>query len=67
MIWEIFDAATDEKIGESKFHLSCSDQDMNDESDCGKRQGNGKRNGEFLNEWLLEGMVDAVGVLDCTP
>lgn len=40
--WEIFNAGTNNKIGESTFHLSCSDEDMNGPEDCGKNQGNGK-------------------------
>lgn len=67
--------------GESKFHISCSDRDMNadndddvqqqlpgESQDCGKFQGNAKSTSGFINTWLLEGMVDADGlVLDCTP
>ena len=30
-------------IGTSTFHISCSDDDMNSIDDCGKRQGNGKK------------------------
>ena len=40
---------------------------MDGPEDCGLPQGNGKDNGSsFLNDWILEGMVDASGVLDCT-
>jgi hypothetical protein len=69
--------------GQSKFHLSCSDDDMNADNDndaqeqlpglsqdCGKFQGNAKDNDDasLINDWLLEGIVDADGlVLDCTP
>ena len=68
VFWEIFEAGTDNKIGESKFHLSCSDPDMNGPEDCGKRQGNGKDTCPCLiNDWILEGMVDSVGSFDCTP
>ena len=68
VIWEIFAAGTSQKLGESKFHLSCSDDDMNGSEDCGKAQGNGKSDdSSLLNDWLLEGMVDQSGVLDCTP
>ncbi len=67
-IWEIFDAASGQKIGESKFHRSCSDSDMNGPEDCGKAEGNGKQNdSDFLNDWILEGLVDEAGqVLDCS-
>ena len=55
-------------LGESKFHLSCSDGDMNGPEDCGKAQGNGKDNdGSLINLWQLEGIVDAQGTLNCTP
>jgi len=66
VIWEIFEAGTSVKIGESIFHLSCSDNDMNGLEDCGKRQGNGKDKSGFINDWLLEGMVDAKNSFDCT-
>jgi len=63
-------------IGESKFHVSCSDEDMDGEtdnplypSDCGKAAGDGKgTNGGFINDWLFEGLTDASGqVVDCSP
>ncbi|NNF51658.1 MAG: hypothetical protein HKN59_04395, partial [Gammaproteobacteria bacterium] len=68
VFWEVFsDAGLTNKIGESKFHLSCSDDDMDGPEDCGKLQGNGKDNdSSLLNDWLLEGIVDAQGTLDCT-
>ena len=63
--WEIYSGGT--KLGESKFHLSCSDNDMNAAEDCGKRQGNGKSNESgLINDWILEGMVDADGPFDCS-
>lgn len=67
VFWEIFEAGTSVKIGESKFHMSCSDDNMNGPEDCGKRQGDGKDDkSEFINDWLLEGMVDAKNSFDCT-
>ncbi|NND00237.1 MAG: hypothetical protein HKN85_08650 [Gammaproteobacteria bacterium] len=67
VFWEVFLAGTDSKIGESKFHLSCSDDNMDGPEDCGLPQGNGKDDDAgFLDTWLLEGMVDASGTLDCT-
>ena len=66
VIWEVFEAGTSVKIGESTFHLSCSDDDMNGLEDCGMRQGNGKHKSGFINDWLLEGMVDAKNSFDCT-
>ena len=69
VIWEIYDTDTSgSKLGESVYHMSCSDDDMDGAEDCGKREGDGKNNGGgFINDWLLEGMVDAEGVLNCTP
>ena len=65
VFWEVF--AGGSKVGESKFHLSCSDNDMNGAEDCGKRQGNGKdNNNSLINNGLLEGMVDADGPFDCS-
>ena len=65
--WEIFDAGTGAKLGESKFHLSCSDDDMDGPEDCGKAAGNGKDNSSgLINDWTLEGMIDAKSTLDCT-
>ncbi|MBT8137041.1 MAG: hypothetical protein KJO54_08530 [Gammaproteobacteria bacterium] len=65
VVWEIFSGAT--KLGESKFHMSCSDNEMNGAEDCGNRQGNGKGNdSDLINDWLLEGMVDADGPFDCS-
>ena len=68
VIWEIFAADTGEKIGESTFHLSCSDKDMNGPEDCCKPQGDGKKNkSNYINDWLLEGMVDKTSSFDCIP
>lgn len=67
VFWEIFDTSG-AKLGESSFHLSCSDSDMNGAEDCGKAQGNGKSNDAgLINDWILEGVVDAGGLLDCSP
>jgi hypothetical protein len=44
-------------LGESNFHTSCSDEDMDSEDDCGKRQGNGKEEiSEYINDWILQGI-----------
>lgn len=68
IIWEIFSKSSGAKIGESGFHLSCSDVDMNDKTDCGKAAGNGKGNsGSLINTWILEGLTAAGGSFDCTP
>ena len=42
VIWQIYTAGTDTQIGQSTFHLSCSDVNMNGPEDCGKAQGDGK-------------------------
>jgi len=67
IIWEIFDAAGS-KLGESTLYLWCSDDDMDGADDCGKAEGNGKSNeAGLINDWILEGVVDAAGGLDCSP
>ena len=66
VIWEIFDAATGDKIGESVFHLSCSDDDMDGPEDCGNWEGDGKGNDtDFINTWVLQGMTDSNGSFVC--
>ena len=68
VFWEIFEAGTENKLGESKFHLSCSDPSMNGVEDCGRNQGNGKDDDPTLiNDWLLERIKGANNNLDCTP
>ena len=66
VIWEVFNAGTTTKIGQSTFHLSCSDADMNGPEDCGKVQGDGKDKTGFLNNWSLEGLSGNGKTLDCT-
>lgn len=51
VIWEIFNAGTNTKIGESQFHTSCSDSTMDGPEDCGSAQGNGKSNLATVNGW----------------
>ena len=64
--WEVFTAGTLDKIGESVFHRSCSDQEMDGIEDCGTRQGNGKSNDAgLLNEWILQGLIDDNNELIC--
>ncbi len=66
-VWEVFQAGTLNKIGESQFHISCSDSNMNGIEDCGKAQGDGKSDDPAkLNDWLFEGMKGDQ-TLDCTP
>ena len=69
------------QTGQSQFHVSCSDRDMDGitatnleqqqlpgkTQDCGKFEGNGKDK-TGINTWLLDGLVDAEGkVLNCSP
>jgi hypothetical protein len=57
---------SDGSAGESQFHLSCSDPDMNGSDDCGTAQGNNKSNDPSLdNSWLLDGMDGDNGSFDC--
>lgn len=66
--WEIFDAAGVTKLGESKFHLTCGDRQMNGVEDCGAREGNGRYDDPTLiNDWLFEGMKDDDETLVCSP
>lgn len=74
---------TGASTGQSVFHVSCSDADMDGRTstnleqaqlpgksqDCGKFQGNGKAAvASRINKWLLDGLVDAdAKVLNCTP
>ncbi|RLD02686.1 MAG: hypothetical protein DRI65_14415 [Chloroflexota bacterium] len=66
VIWEIFDA-DDNKIGESTYHISCSDQGMNGPEDCETKQGDGRDKAGFLNDWLLDGLAGTKAALDCSP
>jgi len=74
VIWEW---GSDSGSGQSIFHLSCSDDEMDGETDnpayprdCGRPEGNGKSNEDdkYDNVWLLDGLTTDKGfVLDCTP
>lgn len=62
----ILEAVTSTLLGKSKFHVSCSDEDMNGSEDCGKNQGDGKDDDDSLNnEWLLDGMTGENGSFNC--
>lgn len=64
IIWEVFYGGNE--IGESKFHVSCSDNEMKAAQHCGRRQGDGKDNkAHLINDWLLDGLVDEDGPVDC--
>jgi serine-aspartate repeat-containing protein C/D/E len=59
---------TDGTDGVSRFHRSCSDDDMNGPEDCMKNEGNAKTTDPyFVNDWLFEGMAGNTLTLDCTP
>jgi len=70
VVWEIFVGGTETKLAQSVFNLSCSDEDMNDGSDCGKLQGDGKDgdgifNVNALNFWIFTGLVDSDETFVC--
>jgi hypothetical protein len=58
VVWELFNAGTGftSKIGNSDFHVSCSDVDMNGPEDCGKAEGDAKGLSGFINQWIFAGM-----------
>ena len=50
----------------SRFHRSCSDNEMNDLADCGTYQGNGKENStSLLNTWILRNLLGNGKQLGC--
>jgi hypothetical protein len=54
----------------SRFHLSGSDDDMDDDADCGKLQGDGKKDHVYPagNIWRLVDLVgDGKHLMNCTP
>ncbi len=55
----------DDTTATSRFHRSCSDKEMNDISDCGTLQGDGKKNNSGLNAWILRDLVGNGKVLGC--
>jgi uncharacterized repeat protein (TIGR01451 family) len=75
VFWNIYsDAALTNQIGQSTFHLSCSDDNMDGPEDCGKTEGNAKEsigclpagtNASCVNLWTFEGMSGAGKTLDC--
>lgn len=68
VIWEIFQAGTNTKIGESQFHVSCSDSTMDGPEDCGSAQGNGKQNiATYLNNWTFVGLTTIKGTTLTCP
>ncbi|MDX1450218.1 MAG: hypothetical protein R3246_14290, partial [Acidimicrobiia bacterium] len=68
--FEIFsDAAMTAPVGTgiSRFHLSCSDDDMDGAEDCGNAAGDGKGDDNTENTWIFDGMAGSGQVLDCSP
>jgi uncharacterized cupredoxin-like copper-binding protein len=62
----IYEAGTKTVIGNSVFHVSCSDADMNGTEDCGKPEGDGKTtDASKTNTWLLDGMDGVHGSFAC--
>ena len=55
----------DDTTATSRFHRSCSDEEMNDISDCGTLQGDGKDNHSGLNAWILRDLAGNGKVLGC--
>jgi len=62
---DFFIEFTDGSTATSRFHRSCSDDEMNDISDCGTLQGDGKDNDAGLNTWLLRDLAGNGKVLGC--
>jgi len=62
---DFFIEFTDGTTATSRFHRSCSDKEMNDISDCGSLQGNGKDNDAGLNTWILRDLAGNGKVLGC--
>ena len=73
--WEIYEygATCDAKgctgilIGDSTFHLSCSDSEMKLPEHCGTPQGDGKRNDDpdLINAWELVNLIGLNGQMLC--
>lgn len=66
VVWEVYAAGSDFRLGESKFHLDCDDPQMDGPEDCLAAQGDGKddKSGR-INDWLFSGLTDAGGEIDC--
>jgi len=58
----VYEAGTSNLVGNSVFHVSCSDDNMDGTEDCGTNQGNGKDDkAGLINDWLLDGMTGEKG------
>ena len=62
---DFFIQFTDGSTATSRFHRSCSDDEMNDVTDCGTLQGDGTDNKSGLNTWLLRDLAGNGKVLGC--
>jgi hypothetical protein len=62
---DFFIQFTDGSSATSRFHRSCSDDEMNDITDCGTLQGNGKDDTSGLNTWVLRDLAGNGKVLGC--
>jgi hypothetical protein len=72
VVWEIFQGSL--KLGQSTFHLSCSDWDINTSDDCGKAEGDSKLitasntlygGKPCINDWIFGVIAGSGQVLDC--
>ncbi len=62
---DFFIQFTDGSNATSRFHRSCSDDEMNDIADCGSLQGDGKDDNSGLNTWILRDLAGNGKVLGC--
>src|SRR5206468_7765844 len=56
------------KLGNSAFHLSCSDDNMDGPEDCGKLEGDLKATSgqtNLINDWILAAMTGPNSSFDC--
>ena len=52
--------------GQSEFHVSCSDDEMDGPEDCGSPQGNNKKNESgLINQFLFAGLTGEDGGISC--
>jgi hypothetical protein len=74
-VWTIYDAGTDNKLGESVFTLSCADASINGPNDCFLPTGDERGTAfcfsdaatvaQCVNAWSFEGVAGNDRVLDC--
>ena len=55
-VWTLT-TASGASLGQSTFHVSCSDVDMTGPDDCGKAAGDGKGLTGYINTWKFDGMA----------